>query len=96
MSEESNLKRILQTRFTQGVETDWDGIDRFLNHPDFPRRAREFKRELADAILNHRLTPKDFEDLTAIDKERQEDVDAFLRDEIWEQLYEDEPVRISY
>lgn len=94
IKEESILERILQTRFTQGVDTDWDGIDRFLNHPEFPTRARDFRRELADAILNHTITPEDFLALTAIDKESQEDVDAFLREEIWDQMYENEPVRM--
>ncbi|MDM7920751.1 MAG: hypothetical protein QUS14_00510 [Pyrinomonadaceae bacterium] len=94
MSEESILKRILQTRFSQGVETDWDGLDRFLNHPEFPTRARDFRRELADAILNHTISPEEFEELTAIDRESQDDVDSFLREEVWEQMYENEPVRI--
>ena len=94
MSSDSVLRRVLETRFTQGVATDWDDLLSFLNHPGFPGRAREFKKELADAILHHRITPLEFEDLTAIDRDSQEDVDQFLIEEIWNQLYPNEPVKI--
>jgi hypothetical protein len=96
MSEASTLKRVIETQFTQGVATDFDGLRRFLEHPEFPDRAREFKAELADAILNHRISPKEFEDLTAMDQDSQEDVDDFLTKELWATLYPNEPVRLVY
>ena len=94
MSQESPLRTVLETEFSQGVATDWDALDRYLNHPRFPNRARDFKRELADAILNHTLSPKEFECLTVIDKDSQEDVDGFLLEELWMPLFPDEPVRM--
>lgn len=96
MNEESILRSLLETTFSQGVETDWDDLHRFLNDPSFPDRASEFKRELSDAILNHRILPHEFERLTAIDQESQEDVDMFLTDEIWIPLYDDETVKIPH
>jgi hypothetical protein len=67
MSGESPLQNVLVTMFSQGVATDWEALDRYLNHPRFPTRATGFKRELADAILNHTISPKEFERLTVID-----------------------------
>ena len=94
MRDETLLEGVLATEFSQDIATDWDGLQRFLNHPNFPNRAREFKQELADAILNHRITPDKFERLTALDQDSQEDVDEFLIEEIWNQLYPNEPVRM--
>ena len=71
-----------------------DDLYRFLNHPNFPNRAREFKEELADAILNHQITPQEFQRLTSTDQDSQEDVDQFLIEEIWNELYGNEPVRM--
>jgi len=93
MNDESSLRRILKTQFKQGLGPNWDGIHQYLNHPEFPSRARNFKRELADAILNHTITPEEFEKLTDVDQDSQEDVDKFLTTEIWNQLYQNEPVR---
>ena len=96
MDEESSLKRVLKTQFKPGLETNWDGIRNYLNHPEFPNRARKFKQELADAILNHRISPEEFEKVTELDRDSQEDVDKFLTEELWEQLYPNEPVRPIY
>lgn len=71
---------------------DFEVLKRELNHPKFPNRAIEFKRELASAIANHLITPKILEDLTDIDYEAQEEVDEFLKTEIWQSLYGDEPI----
>ena len=96
MSDEGILKGLLETTFSQGVQTDWDDLRRFLNLPEFSDRARKFKRELADTILNHKISPQEFERLTAIDQDTQEDVDKFLIEEIWKPLYKDEPVSLQY
>lgn len=90
MSEQSILKRLLETTFSMGVETDWDDLKRFLKDPNFPDREKTFKNELADAITDHKISPEEFEDLTAIDQDEQEDVDEFLIEEIWKPLYGDE------
>ncbi len=96
MSELTILKNLLETTFSQGVETDWADLKRFLSDPKFPDRARKFKHELADAILNHKIEPPEFEMLTAIDQDSQKDVDMFLTDQIWNQLYPNESVSIPY
>jgi len=96
MSDESSLRRILKTHFKQGLGPNWDGIKKYLHHPDFPNRDRKFKQELADAILNHTVKPEEFEKLTDVDRDSQEDVDKFLKVELWEPLYPNEPVRPIY
>ena len=96
MNDESPLRRILKTHFKQGLGPNWDGMKQYLNHPEFPNRARTFKRELADAILNHSISPDEFEKITDVDQDSQEDVDNFLTTEIWDPLYENEPVRVIY
>jgi hypothetical protein len=72
---------------------DWERLREFLNHPNFPSRAAEFKRDLANAMKNKEITPKVLEHLTDIDYEAQEEVDEFLINEIWKPLYGDEPVK---
>lgn len=79
-----------------GVATDLESLERFLRDPNFPDREKTFKTELADSIINHRIDPEEFENLTSIDQDEQEDVDAFLTDEIWKPLYGDEPIRLRY
>jgi hypothetical protein len=96
MNEQSILKELLETTFSMGVETDWEDLRRYLKDPSFPDRESSFKAELADAISNHTISPEEFEKLTAIDQDEQEDVDAFLTDEIWKPLYGDEPIRTRY
>jgi hypothetical protein len=93
MDDNSLLKDVLESYFTAGVEADYDEIRQYLNNPDFPARARNFKSELADAILNHKVTPEEFEEVTAVDQDSQSDVDRFLTTEIWNPLYNNEPVR---
>ncbi|MDE2400004.1 MAG: hypothetical protein KGL67_03315 [Patescibacteria group bacterium] len=94
MKEESPLKRILKTEFKQGLGPNWNGIKQYLNYPKFPSRAKNFKLELADAILNHSISREEFELLTAVDQDTQADVDQFLIEEIWKPLYGDEPISI--
>lgn len=69
-------------------------MKKFLTHPKFPNRAGEFKQELADAILNHKITPSHYKDLTNHELETQKEVDEFLKTEIWQPLYGDEPIKV--
>lgn len=96
MSEDSVLKGVLESFFCQGVEFTYDELSAYLNNPEFPGRARKFKRELAEAIVNHTISPEEFESLTAVDQDSQEDVDEFLTTDIWDPLYQNEPVRLIY
>lgn len=92
MSGEELLRHVLETRFCAGVHVGWDELVRFLYAPWFPGRAEAFKAALRDAIVHHRLSPAEFEKLTSVDQDTQEDVDRFLTAELWEQLYPGEPL----
>ena len=90
--DENLLERVLENRFYAGAVYDYEDLSKFIKHSSFPDRAKEFKRELADAISNHTISIQEFEDLTQIDYESQEEVDEFLKTEIWQPLYGDEPI----
>lgn len=87
MTKQKILNSVLETYFCQGVEFNYDELNRFLNDPKFPDRAEKFKTDLAEAIQNHSISPSEFKALTAIDQDSQEDVDKFLTTEIWNPLY---------
>lgn len=87
MTHKTLLKQILSTRFSLGVATDWADLRRFLTSPSFPEREQLFKAELLNAIQGRTITPEDFEELTGIDQDSQDDVTSFLVEEIWEHLY---------
>ncbi len=81
------LAHVLETRFTQGVSFEWEELFAFLRHPEFPAREATLRRELAEAISGHLVSPAEFEALTAIDRDSQADVDDFLRRELWAPLF---------
>lgn len=88
------LKHILETYcHVEYFTDDWESVKRFLNHPNFPDRNAEFKKELAQAIIEHTISTKEFEKLTAEEYETQEEVDSFLIREVWQPLYGDEPIK---
>ena len=91
----NELKIVLFNMFDVDVVPDYEGLKRYLRHKDFPNREKEFKKELANAIKNHTLTPNIYEDLTNHDLETQEEVDEFLKTEIWQPLYDDEPIELE-
>ncbi len=95
MSEQSFLKRRLESTFCVDGVVNWETFKESLHHPNFPNRESEFKRELADAILSRSLSLKEFEQLTDIDFENQEEVAEFLKTEIWQPLYGDEPITLQ-
>jgi hypothetical protein len=81
------VKSLLKTRFSAGVATDWEGLERFLDHPRFPNRRAELREELSRAIREHLISPAELERLTSIDQDEQADVDRFLIDELWVPLF---------
>ncbi len=85
MNNKTLLKKILETEFCQGSVTDWDEIKRITTDP-------HFKKELRDAILNSLITPKEFEELTSVEREDQAEVNKFLKEIIWDRLYPNEPL----
>jgi hypothetical protein len=87
------LADVLAGHFTAGVATDFDDLTRFLRPPRFPGREEALRLALAEAIVHHRLTRKDFEALTAIDWDTQADVDRFLLEELWEPLFPGQSVQ---
>lgn len=59
------LKYILETYCHVEYFTDnWASVKAFLNHPNFPDRNAEFKKELAQAITEHTISTQEFEKLT--------------------------------
>ena len=90
----SELEKVLFNRFDVDVVPDYDDLKNYLNNPEFPERGENFKHELADAVLNNKLTPERYEKLTNHESETQEEVNRFLISEIWQPLYGDEPIQV--
>lgn len=87
------MERILKSHFdVNAFDENWvESLQRTLNHPNFPNRAREFKSELASAILDHTISPAQYEKLTGEDFDTPEDLEEWLR-EVWQKLYDGKPV----
>lgn len=96
MNEELNkdLIYILECKFNVDVATNYDEIKSYIKDPKFPSRDVEFRNDLASTILNHSITPKIYEDLTDAELETQEEVDEFLINNIWQPLYDGEPIKV--
>lgn len=90
----SELEKMLFNRFDVDVVPEYENLKSYLKNPDFPERENNFKHELADAILNHKLTPETYGKLTNHELETQEEVDEFLKTEIWQPLYGNEPIEL--
>jgi hypothetical protein len=74
---------------------DWrEQLQRMLRAPAFPNREREFRQQLAYSILNHTITPAQYEKLTDLELETQEEVEQELR-QLWSELYGDEPLILN-
>ena len=69
-------------------------LKRALDAPKFPCREKEFKHQLAYAILNKTISPSHYEKLTDFDSETEEEVIQELT-ELWTHLYGDEPVSLE-
>ena len=90
------LERILNKYYhVEVLSSDWlETLKRALDAPKFPRREREFKHQLAYAILNKTISPSHYEKLTDFDSETEEEVIQELT-ELWMYLYGDEPVSLE-
>lgn len=93
MKETSILNHFLKTTFSVEGSSDYESVKRVLNHPNFPNREKEFKEELVNAILKQPISTEEFEKLTDIDFETQDEIREYLLTEIWQPLYGDEPVK---
>ena len=89
------LEQILESRFYAEAVENYDSLKKFLGHPNFPDREREFKKQLATAILQSAVSPKRYEKLTNHELETQEEVNELLKIEIWQPLYGDEPITMA-
>lgn len=57
--------------------------------------AKLFREQLAEAILNHTLTPKFYKDITGDNEYNSpEELEAWLR-ELWQELYPDAPIALT-
>ncbi len=70
-----------------------DDVKKYLNNPNVSDRNQVFKAELVNSLLKQPITPQEFEKLTAEELETQEEVNEFLKNEIWKPLYGNEPVK---
>lgn len=74
---------------------DWKGVQKYLNHPNFPERDIQFKEELANSILNETITPEDYSRLTDDESvESETDVKRELT-LLWKYIYNNEPVKFA-
>lgn len=87
------LEDTLESYFHVDSAYEWDRVKRFLEHPNFPERASQFKKELANAIVQQNISPAFMQDLTAISFDEKDEVTEYLQ-EIWSGLYDDEPVTV--
>lgn len=62
-----------------------------LRNPRHPLNEDEFVQFLQDAIVNKRMTIAEYERLTALDLETEEEVAEDLHD-LWRMMYGDRPV----
>ena len=60
----------------------------------FPQREKEFRHQLAYAIFNQTISPSQYEKLTDLELETNEEVVEKLK-ELWTDLYDDEPVSLG-
>lgn len=93
-SKQQLLNKIIEDRFYAGAVYDYENLAKFLSHPNFPNREKEFKKELSDAIQNSKVSINEFEKLTGIDYESQKEVNEFLKTEVWQPLYGEESIKV--
>jgi hypothetical protein len=83
-----DLRRLLSTRFVQGLGASAAELRAYVGDDD----DGAFRAELARAIRDSEISPAEYERLTACDLDAQADVDRFLVEEIWRPLYGDAPI----
>lgn len=71
-----------------------EDLKRELAAPKLPKREKEFRHQLAYAILNQTISPSRYEKLTDMELETNEEVVKELT-ELWMHMYGDEPVKLE-
>lgn len=90
-------------QFKSDIQTYWLGDGRdlqvgsdlraYLRNPHAPLPEQEFKRLLADSILNKRFSVEEYERLTDVDCETREEVAEDLA-QLWRLVFGDEPIAL--
>lgn len=93
MNDKSMLKHFLETMFCVDGVDDYELVKKTLNDSRFPNREGQFRKELVDAIKHQTISIEQFERLTGIDYETQNEISNFLVENIWKPLYDDEPIK---
>jgi len=89
-----NLKDVLKRHFNVNYTSDAETILRELVTDKFPHRNNQFKKELLTAMKTNSISTEEFNKLTDDEMETQEEVSKFLKNEIWQPLYGDEPITV--
>jgi hypothetical protein len=89
---ESALERYCHV---ESLGTDWqECLKRELSHPRFLHRHKEFRHQLAYAILNKTISPSEYERLTDLELETEEEVVNELT-LLWQHIYGNEPISLE-
>lgn len=95
---ESNLLQDVLRRYYHvevlGADNWVQDLLSFLRATKFPCREKEFRHQLAYAILNKTISPSQYEKLTDLELETNEEVVKELT-ELWTYLYGDEPISVG-
>lgn len=101
MSQVEGQERILEHVLENHCNINWFDDDSpkiirsYLNRLSLPRHNERFRQELAEAILNHTITPEKYAQLTDDDSvEEPEEVERELR-LLWQYIYGEEPVAVN-
>jgi hypothetical protein len=87
------LEHILETRFYAEAVENYDSLTKYLRHPNFPNREKEFRQQITEAITKSTISPERYEKLTGHELETQKEVNEFLLNEIWKPLYSSEALK---
>ena len=68
-----------------------DDLRKIIRKEKSPERSKEFRFQLADAIVLQNISLSQYENLTDEDFDTQEDLTNWLR-ELWSEIFDDEPI----
>jgi hypothetical protein len=88
--DESELDYVLGNYFLIEALSE-EGARKYLDNPKYPARKVQFKAELADAIKNRTITREGLYKLTGDLVDSEDDVQDFLVNEVWKEIFPGEP-----
>lgn len=92
-NQESIMEYVLGLFFHVNHGLEINDVKKYLSNTNALHRNQEFKKEIAEAIINEALSPQQFEKLTGEEFETQKELSQFLINDIWKPLYGDEPIK---